>query len=144
MNVSMEIIGQGGLSDDFNDIAEMIRVKVENSLVDAALLVHESAVKSILAKGSGSRTVTRYNPKRQQLVSEPGNPPNSDMGTLVQSIQFEVDKDNLEAYVGTNLKYGLYLEIGTTSTKARPWLLPAFQKNRDQIIDLIREALAVE
>ena len=85
--------------------------------------------------------MTRYRPKRQQAVSSPGSAPNTDLGTLVHSIKFEIDKVNFVAVVGTNLLYGKYLETGTSSMKARPWLLPAFQRHRDEIRRNVAEAV---
>jgi hypothetical protein len=37
------------------------------------------------------------------------------------------------ARVGTNIKYGLYLELGTRSMSARPWLRRALAERRAKI-----------
>lgn len=96
-----------------------------DDILDATLGIHAEALKSIQAQGSGSREM-RYNPERMVRVSLPGQPPNTDTGTLVSSIQF--DFKNGIGRVGTNLKYGAYLEFGTSDMAARPWLQPAFLK----------------
>src|SRR5437868_13610486 len=54
--------------------------------------------------------------------SEPGNPPKKITGFLQRSIAHEMSGDKKAAFVGTNLEYGLWLEIGTTKMKARPYL----------------------
>ena len=51
--------------------------------------------------------------------------PNVQTGTLRRSITIEVDKAQLIAYVGTNVHYAIYLELGTIKMYARPFLRPA-------------------
>lgn len=43
--------------------------------------------------------------------------------------------------VGTNLKYGLYLELGTSLMKARPWARPALDRQRSKIQALFRKKI---
>jgi hypothetical protein len=144
MKISLDVLGQSELEDVFTSLVANVERKALIALTDAAFLVHGEAIKSIAEKGSGSKTVTRYNPRREQLVSDPGNPPNTDLGTLVQNIQFEVDAPSLTALVGTNLLYGKYLEFGTTNMKARPWLFPAFEKCNDGIMAIFIGELGKE
>lgn len=44
-------------------------------------------------------------------------------GTLRNSITHTRDKDS--AYIGTNVEYAPYVELGTVKMKARPYLKPA-------------------
>lgn len=85
----------------------------------AALEIRNEAIKLIAENGDGEK-VTRYGPKRDVNVSAPGDPPNADTGRLIQSIK--VEKDGLAYLVGTNLKYGAWLEFGTKDMAPRPWL----------------------
>jgi hypothetical protein len=74
-----------------------------------------------------SRTVTRgYDKKgrKKKLLgargsnrSRPGQPPNKDYGVLRSSIAYKVDEVSLTVYVGTNLRYGRYLELGVRGGK---------------------------
>lgn len=102
------------------------------AIQDATFLVHEKAVKSI-QDNSGGKPDIRYNPRRGVVVSKPGKPPNTDTGRLVQSIQVEFRNNGLEGIVGTNLKYGVWLEFGTQDMPARPWLKPAVQSQLKKI-----------
>jgi hypothetical protein len=88
--------------------------------------IHGLAVKSIQAKSMGE-VVTRYNPKRMVTVSAPEDPPNTDLGTFVKSIQFNVKSSSLEGQVGTNDPRGPWFEFGTATMAPRPWLEPAFK-----------------
>jgi HK97 gp10 family phage protein len=69
--------------------------------------------------------------------STPGSPPHMDTEALRDSITHEVDAGQMSARIGTNLDYGLYLEVGTSKMAARPWLRRAAMdiiSRADQII----------
>lgn len=108
-------------------------------LVKNALRVHAKTVKSI-AKITGSDKGKRYSGQRRDktgprggkyrevIVSDPGTPPNTDQGGLIESYGWEADKATLEARVGSNLAYARALELGLSSRglDPRPHLRPAF------------------
>lgn len=54
--------------------------------------------------------------------STPGNPPHMDTQALYDSITHEVDAGQMAVRIGTDLPYGLPLEVGTSRMAARPWL----------------------
>lgn len=96
----------------------------------AACVYLSSDVKSVIsqagtANAPGPRRKGR--PSRARRVynvthSSPGEPPFKQTGHLRRSIQWELVGD-ATGRVGTNLKYGLYLEKGTTrDLAARPYL----------------------
>lgn len=79
----------------------------------------------VTKKGRVMKTVKKiYN----YTHSRPGNPPFKQYGKLRQSITHEVV--GMTCRVGTNLKYGRYLEFGTRRMKSRPFLGPNLRKNR--------------
>jgi phage gpG-like protein len=115
-------------------------------LTEWATSVHGEAVK-LLNNKKGSKTETRYTGtggKRSVLVSDPGSPPNTDTGHLVQNTTFNVDRPNLDAQVGTNVKYGAWLEFGTINIEARPWLSRAARKFKKMIRGLSRAMISSE
>jgi phage gpG-like protein len=122
-------------------IAPQKQTEAYDVIAEGTLAIHETAIKSIQEQGSSSGTETRYKPKRDVKVSAPGSPPNTDTGTLVKSIGFEIDKEKLKGRVGTNLKYGAWLEFGTSNIAARPWLRPAFMKHQKAIVEALKKAL---
>ena len=67
--------------------------------------------------------------------STPGDPPYKQTGRLRSSITHEMitDGQGAIARIGTNLKYGLYLELGTRRMAARPYLRRALDETRDEI-----------
>ena len=48
-----------------------------------------------------------------------------DTGNLRNSITHEVVQSEKAVYIGTNVEYAAYVELGTTRTKAKPYLKPA-------------------
>ena len=77
-------------------------------------------------KGSG-RLIYGANP------SAPGEPPHKQRGRLLASVAKDVDPASLTGRVGTNLKYGLFLELGTRLMAARPWLRRSLAERREQV-----------
>jgi hypothetical protein len=71
--------------------------------------------------------------------SAPGNPPFKQKGRLRGSIAWEIVQGaagGIVGRVGTNLKVGRYLELGTRRMKARPFLRPNL-RNASYAIKLI-------
>lgn len=46
-------------------------------------------------------------------------------GTLKTNITHFVEKEEAAAYIGTNVEYGIYVEMGTKKMEAQPFLRPA-------------------
>ena len=93
--------------------------------------------------------------KKIHWSSEPGKPPAIDMGILRASIMSEVTESAGQVIgkvgpdgeyiatrvpVGTDVDYGLYLELGTSKMEPRPFLRPALLKNQVKIEKIFREA----
>lgn len=61
-----------------------------------------------------------------------------DTGNLRNSISHTVASDEQATYVGTNVEYAPYVELGTSRQRAQPYLKPAVSDNANtyrQIID---------
>lgn len=111
--------------------------KVQEVIDLTAQLVRTDAIKSMQSSPASGRTY-----KRRSILhtaSSSPNPPRVDQGDLVRSIKALVGR--LEAFVGTNQKYGPHLEFGTQNMKPRPWLFPAFERQRRNFVNRLREAM---
>lgn len=62
-----------------------------------------------------------------------------DTGRLRNSITHTNDKNT--AYVGTNVEYAPYVEMGTVNTRAQPYLEPAFTNHMQEYKEIIEQAL---
>ena len=66
--------------------------------------------------------------------SEPGEYPKKLSGRLRLSVTYEVNDVTMEARVGTNVPWGLWLEMGTRTMLPRPWLLPTIIFNNVALV----------
>lgn len=51
----------------------------------------------------------------------------------------EDDENEFTVYVGTNVQYAPYQELGTAKMDARPFLRPAFENNKREIEQIIEQ-----
>ena len=64
-----------------------------------------------------------------------------DTGNLRNSITHEVDEDEPAAYIGTNVEYAPYQELGTIHMKAQPFLKTAVAANANIYRKIIEKEL---
>ncbi len=114
---------------------------LRQAVLSCALMVESSAKESI-AHGSPSGRIYKRGSVNHQ-ASAPGEPPASDGGELLSSItHWDETADGLVVNVGSVLPTARHLEFGTRKMAARPFLFPALDINRNNIIARIKQALA--
>lgn len=64
-----------------------------------------------------------------------------DTGHLRGSITHEVDSGGDAVYIGTNVEYAPYVELGTSRQKAQPFLRPAASEHGAQYRQVLEKAL---
>ena len=64
-----------------------------------------------------------------------------DTGNLRGSIAHEVDAGDSAVYIGTNVEYAPYVELGTSRQKAQPFLRPAASGHGAQYRQVLEKAL---
>lgn len=62
-----------------------------------------------------------------------------DTGRLRNSISHTQDES--AAYIGTNVEYAPYVEMGTTRTRAQPYIRPAIENHKSEYQDIAKKAL---
>lgn len=134
MKIAAKVVGLDSLKKSLTRVDEAARAAMVAGLEDAAILVHEEAVKSIQARQSQGREYKRG--RTTHYASLPGKPPNPDRGILVPGIKWQINAQKLYSLVGTDVPHGAMLEEGTKTVAARPWLLPALKKARGKISKL--------
>lgn len=98
-------------------------------ITDLTLETHRLAVRGVQRGPATGRTYRKSAPRRVHTASSPGEYPASDTGRLASSIKLQlpmVGSRNPVGQVYTNLRYGVYLELGTVKMRARPFLLRSF------------------
>lgn len=69
--------------------------------------------------------------------SKPGDPPHKQTGNLQRSVTHEVSVWWSRARIGTNVKYGRWLELGTKWMAARPWLRRSLTEVRAAVVAIL-------
>ena len=133
--MQFKTIGLSKLTKQLESLEPKQRKELKIALGESVLLIQGTAAKSIREHQSSGETYGKH------TASKAGFPPNSDTGRLASSIDWTVDEAKLVANVGTNVKYGAWLEFGTKDVEARPWLLPAFTKNLKTIVKIMSQAV---
>ena len=62
-------------------------------------------------------------------------------GRLRNSISYGVDTDEPAVYIGSNVEYAPYVELGTSKMMARPFLKPAVENYAVEYKDLLEQAM---
>lgn len=89
-------------------------------VVEASEIFRTQLIKEIQKGGRTGRLYKRGNVEHR--ASAEGEYPKSNTGTLAGSISTKIVEKDLQAYVGTNIKYGRFLEYKPPSQGGRPWL----------------------
>ena len=63
-----------------------------------------------------------------------------DTGRLRASISHDTDEDTM--YIGTNVEYAPYVELGTSRMDAQPYLRPAIENHMSEYEQIAREELS--
>lgn len=78
---------------------------------------------------------------KNHVPSKPGEPPNQDTGRLGDNIE-TVQKGPLLVEVSSNAPYSTPLEFGTSKMAARPFMRPARDKKRAEVVALVERAVS--
>jgi len=127
-------------------ITPEVGVEVRKAINAGALSVQREARK-LIKNISPGKIETRYKPKRDQVVSRPGDPPNTDRGNLRKGIIATTTSGLLtKSYVATvasTEKYSAALEFGVPGhMQKRPFMVPAFKNRIGSIRKKIKKALS--
>lgn len=120
------------LVEDMNKKYPAAVVRSLRKLMIAAAIEVESNAKELIAKGP-TRTGRAYRRPggKIHIASAPGEPAKSDRGDLVTSIMHVEGPKRVT--VGSVVKHGAYMELGTKKVAARPWLIPSLEAARPSI-----------
>ena len=76
------------------------------------------------------------------VYDTPESPNYKRTGRLLNSISYAVDTDEPAVYIGSNVEYAPYVELGTSKMRARPFLKPAVEKYAGEYQDLLKQAMS--
>lgn len=131
------IIGEKALNARLTRMAR--GADVTPALLRGAERTRTAYVEAVQTPSPG-RPDIRYSPRRAVTVSNPGEAPNADTGTLVNSTGVVSERRN-KAETFASASYADALEFGTHKMAPRPAMKPAFDETKDQVVQDIANAL---
>ena len=136
--ISVKVIGIAEVVRALDKASKDRQARVSKVLSKTGLNVVSTARKSM--RDSPATGVTyKKSGSVSHTASSKDNAPRIDTGTLSNSVKMVREKNDV--LVGTNKKYGRYLEFGTVNMDARPWLFPALEQNNPKFLADLKEAL---
>ena len=131
------IIGDKALNARLTRLAR--GADVTPALLKGAERTRTAYIEAVQAISPGRQDV-RYSPRRAVTVSSPGEAPNADTGTLVNSTGVSSERRN-QAEAFASASYADALEFGTHKMAPRPAMKPAFDETKEQVVQDIANAL---
>ena len=129
------------LNSKLKKLRPLMLEKVFFALESSAMTIRNNAIKSIQAAPHGEPYVRYKNGSRRTgVASAEDNPPHTDTGNLVNSIQVQRRQDSVVVGSMDSAPYGKYLEYGTSKMGARPWLQPALDASQPIIKEKLKRA----
>lgn len=110
--------------------------KEKDAELERAIDVGMTAI-AAAGEGNAVREVTRL------VYDTPPSPSYVRTGNLRNSLKGKYVKEELAAYIGTNLEYAPYVEFGNRHTKEKPYLRNACRNYSSEYKSLMEEALSV-
>ena len=119
-----------------------VEVKLESNM-DAVL----EALGELLGQAMIAIGMTAESNAKQEITKAVYDTPESKSGyvrtgRLRNSITYGVDTAEPAVYIGTNVEYGPFVELGTSKMAARPFLKPAVENYGEQYQDLLQQAMS--
>lgn len=133
---------KGDIKINLNRLDELIRTtpdQADKAIRAAAQEGRNRAVLSIQERSPGEEQ-TRYDPRRVVTAADPGETPNTDTGNLVNSIQVQRLGEFSQAII-VGAEYGPWLEFGTATMEARPFMTPMAMSLEQDLPDFFEALL---
>ncbi len=141
-----EVRGHEVLGRRLRAIGRLAEVAVRRAIAESAIEIEREAKRSIERNPRRGAAYLRHDPERRRRASAPGDAPATDTGALARNITHVIDADGLGASVEARAAHSGFLEFGTTDMPARPFLRPAFKRQKapsmQRIADAVRIAIA--
>jgi HK97 gp10 family phage protein len=144
MQFTVEVEGIDKLQGASEKLKKEITVELGKGLLAAAQKVERSAKDSIRSGSKTGRIYTRRTVSHR--ASAPGEAPASNTGRLINSISSYVNRlsgvtEGLVVAGRGVVKYARMLEFGTAKMAARPFMVPAFERNKRWIEERLARAV---
>lgn len=119
-----------------------VEVKLESNMDAVLQALGEQLGQAMIAIG-----MTAESNAKQEITKAVYDTPESKSGyvrtgRLRNSITYGVDTEEPAVYIGSNVEYAPYVELGTSKMAARPFLKPAVENHAQEYMDLLKQAMS--
>jgi HK97 gp10 family phage protein len=104
--------------------------------IDKSLFVASQLLRNRIVRSMTNTPRANWQYRRGSVThrpSAPGYPPARDTGELVRAIIADAGHGKMEVGAEAGATYAKFLETGTSTMKARPWLVPAWYHEKDNV-----------
>lgn len=153
--MAVKVIGLPRLNRKIRNLTPETVKRLQGAIVLGSQALENSMKTSVRLPGQGvlyttnfitigrgpTRRVIATTPRTPHRASAPGDPPASDTGRLLGSITTTFFNNRLAAEIGPATSYARFLEFGTDRMAPRPFVVPAYTKNRKAITRALGQAV---
>jgi len=135
VNVSVKVVSK---NPKYKQYEKKVQKKFQQSVFRAVNMVRNTVIEGISAGGQGE-VYEKYNPRRTHQASLEGAYPATDTGYLISHINSKVYSNGMGGEIQSNAEYSSFLEFGTSTMSARPFMQPSLEQNRNKIKAMFRD-----
>ena len=117
----------------YEENLEAIKMKIEEKPKIALREIAKLMVKEMKKLAAKSKSKRFYSKNGQKVLVKPGR--------LKKSIKYKYVKNEKKMYIGSNKWYAFMEEKGTSKNIARPFIMPVYDKMKDEIISILERTL---
>ena len=129
VNVNVKVVSK---NPKYKQYEKKVQKKFQQSVFRAVNMVRNTVIEGISAGGQGE-VYEKYNPRRTHQASLEGAYPATDTGYLKSHIRAKIYSDGMGGEIQSNAEYSSFLEFGTSTMSARPFMQPSLEQNRNKI-----------
>ena len=135
VNVNVKVVSK---NTKYKQYEKKVQKKFQQSVFRAVNMVRNTVIEGISAGGQGE-VYEKYNPRRTHQASLEGAYPATDTGYLISHINSKVYSNGMGGEIQSNAEYSSFLEFGTSTMSARPFMQPSLEENRNKIKAMFRD-----
>ena len=135
VNVNVKVVSK---NPKYKQYEKKVQKKFQQSVFRAVNMVRNTVIEGISAGGQGE-VYEKYNPRRTHQASLEGAYPATDTGYLKSHIRAKIYSDGMGGEIQSNAEYSSFLEFGTSTMSARPFMQPSLEQNRNKIKAMFRD-----
>ena len=135
VNFNVKVVSK---NPKYKQYEKKVQKKFQQSVFRAVNMVRNTVIEGISAGGQGE-VYEKYNPRRTHQASLEGAYPATDTGYLISHINSKVYSNGMGGEIQSNAEYSSFLEFGTSTMSARPFMQPSLEQNRNKIKAMFRD-----